>query len=232
MTNAEAKDKAKPAKAEETDKEESSPLETFTAILLALVTVIGAVVAWRASVAADGAGDADFAGLRAAVNAEETRALNAVNAYEHYGAFTAYQRYNALGDLLAEAETTASDDELDVLESQRADMHDLALANQSLFPNKFLNRDGTQYFLQRELGELWADAAKEKDLNPGPQFVEADQLREKSNRLLLAVTILGLSLVFFTLVEPASARLQYVMLGLGGLAALVGIAVAVFVEFF
>ena len=33
--------------------EKPNPLETFVAILIALITVAGALVAWRASVAAD-----------------------------------------------------------------------------------------------------------------------------------------------------------------------------------
>src|SRR6476620_9476893 len=77
--------------------ERSQRLETVVAILIAVVTVIGALVAWRSSVADDGAGDADFAGLRASVRAEETRALNSVDAYENYGAYMNYRRYNEMG---------------------------------------------------------------------------------------------------------------------------------------
>ena len=58
-------------KAQEQEKE--SPLETIVAVLIALVTVIGAVVVWRASVIEDASGDADFAGLRASINAEELK---------------------------------------------------------------------------------------------------------------------------------------------------------------
>jgi hypothetical protein len=146
--------------------------QTLAAVLIALVTVAGALVAWRAAVAADAAGDADFAGVQATLNREETRALNTVDAYEAYGAFTAYQRHNALGDLIAQDQANvATEDEALLLESERADAHDLALASQHLFPNRFLNRDGT-YSVQRQLGELWADAAREKNLNPEPQFAE------------------------------------------------------------
>ncbi|HZY40479.1 MAG TPA: hypothetical protein VFF59_00605, partial [Anaerolineae bacterium] len=72
---------------------------TLVAIMIALVALIGAVVAWRASVAEDASGDADYAGLRAAINVEETRALNASTAYAQYGAYVTYQRNSALGDL-------------------------------------------------------------------------------------------------------------------------------------
>jgi hypothetical protein len=207
----------------------SNRLETLVAILIAVVTVIGAVVAWRASVADDGAGDADFAGLRASLNAEETRALNAVNAYEHYGAYTTYWRYNALGDALAEEIELAPEVAVEALDRQRAEAYDLADANQDLFPNRFLNRDGT-YSVAREMGQAWADAAREKDLYPDPQYAEADQLRTKSNRLLGSITILGVALVAFTLVETVGGRLKMALVLLGTALALAGTVLAVMID--
>ena len=210
--------------------ERSQRLETAVAILIAVVTVVGALVAWRSSVADDGAGDADFAGLRASVRAEETRALNYVNAYENYGSYTSYQRYNEMGNLLEADQGAAPADEVANLERQRADNHDLSISNQRLFPNKFLNRDGS-YNVKRQIGEMWADAAKENDLNPDPQFAEADQLRTKANWLLGAVAILAIALVFYTLVESFGDRMRYVMVALGSLCMVAGIAFALFIEF-
>lgn len=204
-------------------------LETVVALLIAVVTVIGALIAWRASVADDGAGDADFAGLRASLNAEETRALNAVDAYEHYGAYTDYWRYRALGDELADAVVAAPAEAADALDRQRAEAYDLADANQDLFPNRFLNRDGT-YSVARETGEAWADAAREQDLNPEPQYAEADKLRTKSNQLLGTITLLGLALVGYTLVETVEGRLKLLLAGGATLVALVGVALAVMLE--
>jgi hypothetical protein len=211
-------------------KEQDNRLATLVAILIALATVIGAVVAWRASVASDGSGDADFAGLRATVNLEETRALAAVTAYENYSAFMNYRRYEELGNLLVEEQNQAAEDEATALEPERINAHDLALANQQLFPNKFLNRDGS-YALQREVGELFADAAKEKDLQPDSQYAEADKLRDKTNQLLIAVTVLAVALVFYTLVETVGRRLQYLFIGVGLLCTVAGSVMAFMVEF-
>ena len=210
--------------------ERGQRLETIVAILIAIATVLGAVVAWRASVADDGAGDADFAGLRASVLSEQTKALNDVNAYESYGAYTNYRRYQELGDLLEADQANAPAEEAAVLERQRAYNHDLSISNQRLFPNKFLDRDGS-YNVKRQLGEMWADAAKENDLNPDPQFAEADQLRTKANSLLVAVTILAVALVFYTLVEAVGERMKYLLAGLGSLCVVAGVVFALFVDF-
>lgn len=211
-------------------EEQNNRLATLVAILIALATVIGAVVAWRASVAADGAGDADFAGLRATVNLEETRALASVTAYENYSAFMNYRRYEDLGNLLVEAQNQLDEDEAAALEPERVSAHDLALANQQLFPNKFLNRDGS-YALRREMGEIFADAAKEKELQPDGQYAEADALRDKTNQLLIAVTILAVALVFYTLVETVGKRLQYGFVAIGLLCTLAGSVMALMIEF-
>ncbi|MBI5650724.1 MAG: hypothetical protein HZC40_09820 [Chloroflexi bacterium] len=202
--------------------------QTVIAILMALVTVIGAVVVWRASVAADAAGDADFAGLRAMTNVEETRALNFVNAYENYGAFTAYLRHDQLGEMMVKDQAGKGED-ANVIEQQRLEAHDLAIANQHLFPNRFLNRDGT-YALQRQLGEMWADAAREKDLNPEPQFDDAEKLRGKTLGLLGMVVLLSFGLVSFTVVEVMRGCLRYAPLALGAVLTFVGTAGTILIE--
>lgn len=214
-------------------EEKESRLETVVAILIAVVTVIGAVVTWRASVAADGAGDADFAGLQASLNAEETRALNYVDAYEHYGAYVNYSRNLNLGNAIADDLNNAppaSEEQAFWLDRQRAEAYDIAKANQDLFPNRFLNRDGT-YSVARELGEGWADAKKEKDLNPDPHYSEADALREKTNLLLATISLLAVGLVFFTLIETVADRLQIPMLVIAILFSVAGTVAAIVVEF-
>ncbi|HMQ51993.1 MAG TPA: hypothetical protein PKE64_12745 [Anaerolineae bacterium] len=219
-----------PEREEEPASSESNWLEITVALLIAVTTVIGAVVAWRASVADDASGDADFAGLQAAMNAEETRALNFVNTYENYGAYAAYQRYDTLGDLIEEDLANIEDEQTYAfLDEQRANAHDLALANQELFPNTYLNRDGS-YSIQRQLGEMWADAAKEKDLKPEPQFAEADQFRVKTNLLLQSLTVIALALVFFTVVELVKGRVQYLLVALGSLTMVAGTVMAVMIE--
>ena len=210
-------------------EEKSNRLETIVAILIAIVAMLGAVVAWRSSVVDDGAGDADYAGLRAAVNAEETRALNFVNAYESYGNYVTYWRNNRQAALLGEEIKGASEAEADILTAQMKTSNDLADANRTMFENRFLNRDGS-YNVQRQMGEMWANAAKEKDLEYESQFAEADSLRLKTNQFLIAMMILGVALVFYSLVESMSDRWKYLMIGLGSVSAIAGIVLAVMIQ--
>ena len=106
----------------------------------------------------------------------------------------------------------------------------MALAAQHLFPQRFLNRDSS-YAPQRQLNELWATAAKEKDLNPEPQFEDADRLRAKTNWLLLMAGLLALALVAYTMIEAAGNRLKTGLLIIGSLMAVAGTVMAVLIEF-
>lgn len=212
---------------EQAEKPERS-FETLVAFLIAIVTVAGALIAWRAAVAEDGAGDADFGGLRAAINLEETRALTNVNAFEHYGAFTEYKRYDVLGSAMAAA---ADGEESDTFTRELTEVNDLTVAKQTNFPTKFLNRDGS-YALQREIGEMNADAAKERDVNPEPQFAEADGLREKTRQLLISIMVLGVALVVYTSVELVGARAQLALIALGSVLAVGSTGYAIFIDFF
>jgi hypothetical protein len=207
----------------------SDRLSTAVAILVATATVLGALVAWRASVAADAAGDADGAGLRAVLSAEQSRASGAVTAYEDYSAFSAYARHRALAEAIGDDLAQADAAEAEQLQRELNVAGDLATAAQTLFPSRFLNRDGS-YAVERQIGELRADDARAADLNPEPHFAEADALRAKTSSLLAAATVIALALVFFTLVEPAGRRLRYPMLALGTLCVVAGSGFAAFVE--
>lgn len=203
-------------------------LETVVAILIALVTVIGAIVAWRASVVADASGDADFAGLRASVNAEETRALNYVNAYEQYGSFLNFKRHREMAALLAGGMEEGADNA--VLQSQLEEEIELANANLPQFNRRFMSRDGATFNVQRQIGEMWADAVKERDLNPDPQYAEADVLRDKTNYLLIALSVLALSLVFFSLVEATEGGVKTLLVVLGVITMIIGTGAALYIE--
>lgn len=209
--------------------EQSDRLTLINALLIALVTLLGAFVAWRASVAADNAGDASLAGLMATLNVQETLALNNTQHYENYRAYTAYTRYNTLGDEIEIDLAKASLDEAEILDRQMREAWDAAQS--FYFPREYLKRDGT-YDTQRELGEALAETARQKDLNPAPHFAESDQSQTKSNWLIGVITGLAVALLFFTLVESvSSAALKYVLIAAGVLITIGGVAATVAIEY-
>jgi len=212
-----------------TEEKETPILDTVVAILIAVVVMIGAVVTWRASVAEDASGDADYAGLRAAVNAGETRALNYINAYESYGGYVNYWRNMRLAELLEEDWEETSADELPLLEEQLTIANDLRDANDDMFPIRFMNRDGS-YSVQRQMGEMWVDAAKQKELSYESHFVEADELRSKTQKLLTTLMVLAIAPILYSLVESVSGRAKLVLTIAGSVVAVIGAIAAIVIE--
>jgi hypothetical protein len=214
---------------EEAGEKSNERLETLVAILIAVVIAIAAVVAWRASVADDAAGDFDFEGMRSLVDAENTDAINHVMAYVDYGSYLNYWRNSNLVDLLGSDMETTAEDQQPVLQEQLNTASTLADATSSFFEMRYLNRDGS-YDVQRQLGALWADAQREKDLEFESKFASADRLRNKTRSLLIALMILSIAPVLFSLVESVSRRMQYVLIGLGVLFMVAGTILAVVVD--
>lgn len=189
----------------------SRAFETTMAILIAVVTIAGAVVAWRAALIDAVAGDADFAGLTATINAARTKITNTNTVYEHYRGYTVYTRSSELQHLL--------EDTVDLDQASDLDLREWAVSaqfagdSQELFSRRFLNEDGS-YNLKREFGETWAEAGQSVDLAPAPHFIQADGYRSKSSTLIMVFIIQAVALLFFTVAEgfkprPSRLALQF-----------------------
>lgn len=208
----------------------STAFETTMAILIAVVTIAGAVVAWRAAVIDAQAGDSDFAGLTATINAARTKITNTNTIYEHYRGYTVYTRSSELQHLLEEAGDLDEASDVDLREW--AVSAQIAGDSQELFSRRFLNEDGS-YNLKREFGETWAEAGQSADLDPAPHFDQADGYHSKSNTLVMVFIVQAFALLFFTLAEglhPTRSGWRYSLALLGLVALVFSLAAAIFVE--
>ncbi|MGB8645693.1 MAG: hypothetical protein WCF84_10675 [Anaerolineae bacterium] len=204
--------------------EHGGRFKTVVALLLGLVTILGGFVAWRIAVAYEHAGVTDLAGLAATINAEETHTLDTAQLYEHYRAYTSYVANQELAAQIAGDLKSAPADQAAALKSQMDEARGLAAQNQDFFPKRYLNPDET-YNTQRELGEAWADAARAKDLTFTTHFQEADQLRDKTNKLFVALMLLGGALWFYTLAEILAGATRFGSAGVGLFLTLAAIAI-------
>ncbi|MFQ5615491.1 MAG: hypothetical protein ACE5GO_03415 [Anaerolineales bacterium] len=198
--------------------------------MIAVVTVLSAGAACLASVAGTRAGDADFDGLTAAINAQETNIVNKVTVSEHYRAYTAYRRYLDLGNLLHDDAATAAPDGAAALNRQKREAWGMAMGLQyTFFPPRYLNPDGA-YNTQRELGEAWAEAAQQKDLNPETHFGRASTLRTKSIALTGVLIVFAVAFWLFTLAEVTDNWLKYLFAAGGILFTLASVAAVLLLE--
>lgn len=212
--------------------------KTLLAGLMALVAILSALMAWRASVASSMAAVANALGLSAALNAETTRSLESARLYRHYAAYTDLVRYQELGRLLdlallegsgwltdSPTETVSPD-----LAVRRDEALDTAASRQFFLLPRYLRPDG--YDGQREFGEAWAEAARRQDLNPEPHFVQAESWRAKTGWLVGALAVESAALFCFTLANALQQRARYAVALAGLLPLLAGLALAVRAEWF
>ena len=204
--------------------------KSIVAVLIAFVTILGAAAACLATVALSSAGDADFEGLTAAINAQREGVVNQINAYEHLRAYTAYTRYLELGYILWEEASQADSETAVQLDKQRKEFLGLASEMRSnFFQSRYMDAQQGLYNLQRELNEAWAEDILNYDLEPRPHFDRADALRTRSALLAGDMIIFAVSFWCLTLANVIENRWKYLMMALGiliGLGGILGIFIA------
>jgi hypothetical protein len=208
---------------------ESNRFKSFVAVLVAIVTVLGALTAGLAAKASSDAGDGDFAGMGAAISAQKADLINEVNAYEHYRAYTTYVRNLELGYLLNDPK--ADEKTQQALYNQQQEVWGVADGIMStFFQARYLNPDGT-YDLERELQEARAEDEQSNDLNFAPYFEKADGSRARSSFLIGNLIVFAVSFWFLTLAQVIENRFKYFMAVFGvllGLAGILGILIGRF----
>lgn len=185
--------------------------KSVVAVLVAVVTVLGASAVCLAAVAVSSAGDMDFSGLDISIRAQKAEIINHINAYEHYRAFTDYLRYDELG---YQVDDVAEQNEAwGVAEAIRYEF----------FNSRYLSTDRLFYDITRELNSEWAEDTQQEDLNPQPYFDEADTLRVISSSRAGMMIVFAVSFWFLTLAQATEKSIKYLWISLGVLFALSGI---------
>ncbi len=180
------------------DDEQSDTFQNIVAFMIAIVSLVGAVVAWQSTLADPD--DADRGGLQATLNAETTRFFNSAVLYKRYRAYTTYTLNDELQHQIeADLADTAESEQPELLEKQIESL-DLAATSQLFFPSRYLNRDGS-YNTSRDLGEAWAQAEQMQDLNAQTHFEDADGERVKIIVMVVLIIQLTIALLLYTLAE-------------------------------
>ncbi len=187
-------------------RDEHEVFSTTVAVLIACVTVVGAIVTWRAAVAASDAGSADTLGILAAVEKQDVTTRATTTVLGHLSAFLAYVRDDALADAYDDVAGT---------NPERTDLHNYASAfrlaadyAENAIPPAYLGRD-QQLDRQRDLGEHIAQDSLSKDIEPQPHFTSADASRRKMLWLLLDVVALGVALILLTAADAIQNLIRY-----------------------
>lgn len=210
----------------------SNRFEAFLAICIAVATVIGAVLAARAAVYNDAANDADQAGLSSAIDLALAQSSVEAQRAQNLSAFLQFARHRRLAELIA--------DQMDQIDSSsefwaQLDRESSAEWNQAInsryffdatFYDKFSNTFDQQAFVDSQL----AEAASLKDLNPDPEFSQADGDRTTAAQLVGLIAVLAVALLCFAVANILDNRLRYVLAGFGVVIIVGSIAAALAIE--
>ncbi|MEP7198694.1 MAG: hypothetical protein ABI874_02645, partial [Chloroflexota bacterium] len=199
----------------------SNRYSTFIGILLALVSVTGAIVAWRVAVASSDAGSADTHGVLAAVDKEEAALGATITVIGHETAYEGFVRDDALHQAFDKLGRDFADD--------ASAFGAAAERTLDFLPRAFLDRND-RFNVQRDLGEEVADRTLNKDVNAQASFDAADKARSKVQWLLFDLIWLGGALLMLTLADAVQNALRHVFLAAGiGIFAVAAVA-AVLIE--
>jgi len=200
-------------------KEESEDrFKTVVAFLIAIVSIVGAALAYRVALAAGNAANADVAGIVSSVSLHQARVASEAELYRDLGAYLQVRIHDQLShDLNTERDQYPSGDPArDRLwgegwtETRVAE----AYLDEIYFPPEHIRSDGS-YDEQAALDINIAHRALEADFNREEHFVEANRLRAKVQWLIGVALILTVTLLFYTLAEVITHAIKYLFLVLG-----------------
>jgi hypothetical protein len=212
--------------------ERSDQLRTIIAILIALVSITGAIVACRTAVASSNAGDADVDGVLAVVDRENALIEGHQALFGYLQAYARAARNDALSDALFNAETRVRDAGARTFIGNEADALIYAAGtSRAQIPQTYLDRDRT-FDVERAVGEIVADRSLQKDVFPDPHFERADDARAKSQALLGVLVILGVALIALTLADAIHHPVRYLFLVVGTGIFILSVGLTMLIELF
>ena len=191
---------------------ESSRLDVFIAIVIALVSVTTAFAAWRASVVSSAAGDATRQGLIDAVKKQAAENEDWRKAYEEASHAQTYA--------VTLAQVEAFEQSNSIAQAQAKNLRQYLLPSLQLISEplstdeKYLKADET-YDLDMRFADIEAEAPDLAALDPQASFKLSDQYGSEQRWLTVGVVLLAISLFWLALSELSVKRSRLILLTIG-----------------
>ena len=206
-----------------------SKFNTIIAIVISILTIFSALLGWQmGNVTGDAEGEY-AAAQRAELNTQKIQSINALAVDENHRSFLNYKRnydeYLLVSQQLEQARSADAVDEslIVTLETKQEGLRALYISNLQLFPNMYIAQDGT-YDTSTQLGQLYARAARDMDLNSQRHLNLAVALDAQVQRMQYALVLLAVSLFFFAVISTVEALKPVVLWGFTALGAVFSVA--------
>ena len=222
--------------AERNIKKPRTRFKTVVSVLIAAVTVAGAFVTWRISVAGGKAEAADAQGLAAALNSANTAISVSTYLSNNLNFFFSYRQHLAAADLLEkQARVSGGAKRTTLMEAVRRERN-VAAASRGYVDTDYLEfdpSDGREYFNGNRYWE--AQMASERALRPldeKPFFDGADRMRTRARELVDVTVALSAALFLFVGAMAVRRRTKYLLAVGATLVFLLSCAAAVMIEIY
>jgi hypothetical protein len=211
---------------ETTEAKSGDRFQAAVAILIALVSVISAVVVWRASMAAGSGSAVDHRGLVDTVKYEAACAQTVAMLYQEADYVTQHALYQARVDTLQAQDSAAA--------STEAEWVSQIVVNLALFTPMTTDSDyqtaGGGVDLDKRLDDIRAADPDLRDMDPQQQFTDADQYYTEAQVLISFVIVFAVALFFLTLAEITRHKIRVGLAAIGTVIFLIGLSGVVIAE--
>jgi len=204
-------------------------VRVIIASLIAATSLLGAVAAWRASVASSESGDLDRKGFADSVADAEQRARIRADLARVLFDYVRSRAYSAQAQQLRKEARAATPDDAYHLRTDAKVSEGLVKVARDQIEADALKPNGT-LDLRRKFDIEYELAKSENDLDPAAEFARSDRLGTKSERLVGLTALLIAAAFFFTLAQITKRRVYLVYLGSGVVVLAVAAALLVAVE--
>ena len=192
--------------------------KTYASLLIAIVTLVGALVAWRISVATGAAAGADSDGLAAALQSADTSTRLSTYLTGYLGFFADYRQHIEMAQLLEQDAAATIDAGRQVALTQQAvGERNLAARAMAALDQDYVKTDpatGKQTFAaDLFLNTQWAQAKAQQDLDPGSHFAKADVKRDKARGLVGVTVLFSAALLLLTASTTTRHWTKFILLG-------------------
>ncbi len=214
------------------DTNSSGRFEAFLAIGIALATVIGALLAARASTYNDAANDADQTGLSSSIDLALAQSAVQSQRAQNLVAFLEFAQQRRLAELIVQQmhQLDSNSAQWAQLDQESSAEWNKAVNSRYFFDANFYDKFNNTFDQQAFVDSQLAERASFQDLNPEPHFAEAEGNRARASKMLSLVAVLATALFLFAAANVIERRLRYALAGLGVIVLIGSIAAALLVE--
>jgi hypothetical protein len=184
------------------------------ASLIAATSLLGAVAAWRASVASSDSTSLDQKGFADSVADATQKARIRADLFSNVADYIRYRSFSLQADALEREARESSAEDAPRLRLHADVERGVAVLTLDKVSKDALRPDRT-LDLARKFELDYREIRRTRDLDPRPEFAESDRLSTKSERLVGLTALLIAAAFFFTLAQVTKRRLYLLYLAAG-----------------